>query len=60
MFNNKGEVVAEQNVVVTKDGSVASTNTMYDNGRAIVQNISVRDQQSNVRTETVVGGKLLP
>jgi hypothetical protein len=60
MRNNKGEVVAEQNVGITKDGNVVSTNTMYDNGRPVVQNIAVRDNQGNVRTESVIGGKLLP
>jgi len=57
MRNNKGEVVAEQNVAITKEGNVVSTNTMYNNGR---QNISVRDTQGNVRSESILGGKLLP
>jgi purine nucleoside permease len=60
MRNNKGEVVAEQNVGITKEGSVVSTQTMYSNGQPIVQNISVRDNQGNVRTESIFGGKLLP
>ncbi len=60
MKNSKGEVVAEQNVAVTKEGATISTNTMYQNGRPIVQNIAVRDNQGNVRTETIVDGKLLP
>jgi hypothetical protein len=57
MRNNKGEVVAEQNVAITKEGNVVSTNTMYNNGR---QNISVRDTQGNGRSESILGGKLLP
>ena len=60
MRNNKGEVVAEQNVGITKEGNVVSTQTMYSNGQPIVQNISVRDNQGNVRTESIIGGKLLP
>ncbi len=60
MRNNKGEVVAEQNVGITKEGNVVSTNTMYDNGQPVVQNISVRDTQGNVRSESILGGKLLP
>ena len=60
MRNNKGDVVAEQNVGITKEGNVVSTNTMYDNGRPVVQNIAVRDTQGNVRSESILGGKLLP
>ena len=60
MKNSRGEVVAEQNVGVTKEGSVVSTQTTYSNGRPIVQNIAVRDNQGNVKTEIIIGGKLLP
>ena len=58
--NNKGEVVNEINVSITQDGTVVRTNTMYNNGRALVQNISVRDSQGTVRTTNVIGGKILP
>jgi hypothetical protein len=60
MFNSKGEVVAEQNVAITKEGNVVSTSTMYDNGRPVIQNVSVRDDQGNVREESILNGKLLP
>jgi hypothetical protein len=60
MKNNKGEIVAEQNVGVTKEGSVVSTQTTYSNGRPIVQTIGVRDDKGNATTETIIGGKLLP
>ena len=58
--NNKGEVVNEINVSITQDGTVVRTNTMYNNGRPVVQNISVRDSQGTVRTTNVIGGKILP
>ena len=58
--NNKGEVVNEINVLITQDGTVIRTNTMYGNGRPLVQNISVRDSQGTVRTTNVIGGKILP
>ncbi|PSH04773.1 MAG: hypothetical protein CXZ00_05215 [Acidobacteria bacterium] len=58
--NSKGEVVAEQNVSITKDGTVVSVNTMFDHGKPVSQTIAVRDDSGNVRTETVLGGKLLP
>jgi hypothetical protein len=60
MFDNAGNVVGEQSVVITNDGTI-STNTTYDRGRPVIQIISVWDKKSgNVRTETVRGGKLLP
>jgi hypothetical protein len=58
--NNNGEVVNEMNVSITQDGTVIRTNTMYSNGRPVVQNISVRDSQGSVRTTNVIGGKILP
>ena len=58
--NNKGEVVNEINVSITQEGTVIRTNTMYSNGRPLVQNISVRDSQGTVRTTNVIGGKILP
>jgi len=58
--NNKGEVVNEINVAITQEGTVIRTNTMYNNGRPLVQNISVRDSQGTVRTTNVIGGKILP
>ena len=46
--NNNGEVVNEMNVSITQDGTVIRTNTMYSNGRPVVQNISVRDSQGDL------------
>jgi hypothetical protein len=60
MRNSKGEVVAEQNVSVTKEGTVVSTQTTYSNGRPVSQTIGVRDDKGNVKTESIIGGKLLP
>ena len=36
------------------------TNTMYNNGRPVAQNISVRDNEGKVRTTNMIGGKILP
>ena len=57
--NNSGEITGEINNTVTQEGSVITTNTIYNNGRTISQNISVRDNQGRVHTENVFG-KLLP
>jgi hypothetical protein len=58
--NNKGEIVSEMNTTITQEGTVIRTNTMYNNGRPVAQNISVRDTEGKVRTTNVIGGKILP
>jgi hypothetical protein len=58
--NNKGEVVGEMNMSITEDGDVINTNTLYNDGRPVTQNISIRDNQGKVRTTNVIGGKILP
>jgi hypothetical protein len=58
--NNKGEVVGEMNVSITQDGTVINTNTLYNNGHPVTQNISTRDNQGKVRTTNVIDGKILP
>jgi hypothetical protein len=58
--NNSDEIVGEMNVSITQDGTVIRTNTMYQNGRPVTQNISVRDSHGEVRTTNVISGKILP
>ena len=58
--NNKGEIVSEMNTTITQEGTVIRTNTMYNNGRPVAQNISVRDNEGKVRTTNIIGGKILP
>jgi hypothetical protein len=58
--NNWGELIGEINSGVTDKGERITTNTIYYNGNPVVQNISVRDNQGNVRTSTVIGSKILP
>jgi hypothetical protein len=58
--NNDGEVAGEMNLSITQDGTVIRTNTLYQNGRPVTQNISIRDSQGSVRTTNVIGGKILP
>jgi hypothetical protein len=43
--NNNGEITGEMNTTITQEGTVIRTNTMYNNGRPVAQNI---------------GGKILP
>jgi len=58
--SNSGEVVGEINTSITQDGTVIQTNTMYNGGRPVAQNISIRDSQGSVRTTNVINGKILP
>jgi hypothetical protein len=58
--NNDGEIAGEMNVSITQDGTVIRTNTMYQNGRPVTQNVSIRDSHGEVRTTNVIGGKILP
>jgi hypothetical protein len=48
----------EINSTTTKEGAAITTNTIYNNGRPITQNISISDSQGRVHTENVFG-KLL-
>ena len=57
--DNKGEVIGEMNTSITKEGTVIRTNTIYNGGRPVAQNISIRDSQGSVRSEDVFG-KILP
>jgi hypothetical protein len=60
ILNNKGEVIGEMNTIFTQEGSVVRTNTTHSSGCPVVQNVTVRDTQGNVRTTNVIGGKILP
>ena len=58
--DNKGEVVGEINTSFTDKGEKIVTNTIYNNGHPVAQNISVRDNEGKVRITNLIGGKLLP
>jgi hypothetical protein len=60
MKNSRGEIVAEQRVIVTNDGGLITTNTLYRDGCPVAQHVSVTDTQGRVRTQNVIGGKILP
>lgn len=58
--NNRGELIGEINTAYTGAGEIIVTNTTYERGNPIVQTISVRDNQGQVRTTNVILGKILP
>ena len=60
IHNNDGKLIGEMNTIFAQDGSVIRTNTTHSDGCPVIQNITVRDTQGNVRTTNVIGGKILP
>ena len=58
--NNHGELIGEINTAYTNAGEVIVTNTTYDRGNPVIQNVTLRDNQGKVRTTNVIGGKILP
>jgi hypothetical protein len=61
-YDSQDRLVGEINTTFLQDGSVVTTNTIYNpnSGQAISQNISVRNSQGKVTTQNTFGGKLLP
>jgi hypothetical protein len=60
IHNNDGKLIGEMNTVFTRDGTVIRTNTTQATGCPVIQNVTVRDTQGNVRTTNVIGGRILP
>jgi hypothetical protein len=61
-YDSQNRLVGEINTTFLQDGSVITTNTIYNptNGQPIAQHISIRDAQGKVTTQNTIGGKLLP
>ena len=59
-YNNDGELIGETNTSTSDRGDRITTNTIYHNGNAVSQNISMRDNAGRVTTTNVLGGKILP
>ena len=60
VFNNQGELTGEINTGLTDNGDRITTNTLYDRGNPVIQNLTVRDNQGNVHTTNIIGRKILP
>ena len=61
-YDNQHRLVGEINTTFMQDGTVVTSNTIYNStsGQAVSQNISVRNSQGKVTTKNTFGGKLLP
>jgi hypothetical protein len=61
-YDSQNRLVGEINTTFLQDGSVVTTNTIYNtiSGQAVSQHISVRNSQGKITTKSTFGGKLLP
>ena len=61
-YDSQNRLVGEINTTFMQDGTVVTTNTIYNatNGQAISQHISVRYSRGKITTKNTFGGKLLP
>ena len=59
-YDNNGELIGEMSTIFTQEGTVIRTNTTHSNGCPVIQNVTVRDTEGNIRTTNVIGGKILP
>ena len=59
-FNNQGELTGEISTGLTDNGDRITTNTLYDRGNTVIQNLTVRDNHGNVQTTNIIGRKILP
>ena len=59
--DNQGKIVGQLEHFRDDNGNTFDTNTLYDSReQPKVQQISIRDSQGHVESETVLNGKLLP
>jgi len=59
-FNNQGELTGEISTGLTDKGDRITTNTMYDRGNPVMQNIAIRRSDGTVETTNIIGRKILP
>jgi hypothetical protein len=60
IFNNQGELTGEINTGLTDNGDRITTNTLYDRGNTVIQNVTLRDSHGSVQTTNIIGRKILP
>lgn len=59
-FNNQGELTGEISTGLTDNGDRITTNTLYDRGNPVMQNITIRQNDGTVHTANIIGRKILP
>lgn len=58
--DNQGKVVGQLEHLRDAQGNTVDTVTSYSSERPVMQLITTRNNQGNVETRTILGGKLLP
>ncbi len=59
-FNNQGELTGEISTGLTDNGDRITTNTLYDRGSPVMQNVTIRSSDGTVHTTNIIGRKILP
>jgi hypothetical protein len=59
-FNNQGELTGEISTGLTDNGDRITTNTLYDWGNPVMQNVTIRSSDGTVHTTNIMGRKILP
>jgi len=59
-FNNQGELTGEISTGLTDSGDRITTNTLYDRGNPVMQNVTVRQSDGTIHTTNIIGRKILP
>jgi len=60
IFNNQGELTGEISTGLTDNGDRVTTNTLYDRGNPVMQDITIRQSNGTVHTTNIIGRKILP
>ncbi|MGA2236214.1 MAG: hypothetical protein ABSG23_12120 [Terriglobales bacterium] len=60
IFNNQGELTGEISTGFTQNGDRITSNTLYDRGNPVMQNVTIRQSDGTVHTENIIGRKILP
>jgi hypothetical protein len=60
IFNNHGELTGEISTGLTDSGDRVTTNTLYDRGNPVMQNVTIRQSDGTVHTTNIIGRKILP
>jgi hypothetical protein len=59
-LDNQGELTGEISTGLTDNGDRITTNTLYDRGNPVMQNIAIRSSDGTVHTTNIIGRKILP
>jgi hypothetical protein len=59
-FDNQGELIGEISTGVTDNGDRITSNTIFDRGNPVTQNVTIRHSDGTMQTTNIIGRKILP